>query len=201
MAIRTPRVWFAMRNVNAQSFDIRAIDVSNPSAGIPGIDIFYLAVEEGVYTQAEHGITMEARRYASTVTDFIGSWLGQSQSYVNSYTNPVVLGQVMTENDPDFSVFWCRGVDRLDPPTGSALFTGKHVGEDARTTRADETIGYVVVEAGAYGTFDPNGLQIAAGIGPATVSGVDDAPPYYLFDQRYIGRCRRRGVPGRHARW
>ncbi|WP_372682406.1 GDSL-type esterase/lipase family protein [Desulfosarcina sp.] len=173
-----PPIVVRIRNSGPTGFEMRAVNVNDTAADIAGIDVYYLVVEEGVYTQAEHGITMEARRYPSTVTDFTGSWLGQSQSYLNSYTNPVVLGQVMTENDAGFSVFWCRGVDRQQAPTASTLFTGKHVGEDGDTTRADETIGLVVVEAGTYGSFDPNGLQIAAGVGPAAVSGVADAPPY-----------------------
>jgi hypothetical protein len=165
-------------NVGTQSFYVRVVNPADEAQSISGRDVYYWVVEEGVYNQADHGITMEARRYTSTVTDYTGSWLGQSQSYTNSYTNPVVLGQVMTENDADFSVFWCRGVDRQSPPTGSTFFTGKHVGEDGDTIRVDETVGYVVVEAGTYGTTNPHDLQIAAGIGPATVSGVVDAPPY-----------------------
>ena len=55
------------------------------------------------------------------------------------------------------------------------LGVGKHVGQDGDITRADEVIGYVVVEAGS-GTVD--GTEYAAGVGTDTVAGVDNYPPY-----------------------
>jgi hypothetical protein len=86
----------------------------------------------------------------------------------------VVIGQVMTYNDPDFSVFWTRGPSVGDPPTSSTLRVGKDVGQDPDTTRADETVGYIVIEAG-NGTMD--GVKYTAGLGADTVVGVDDGPP------------------------
>ena len=71
--------------------------------------VFYTVVEEGVYTQAEHGVTMEAVKFTSTLTDSDSSWVGQQRIYLNTYTSPVVVGQVMTTNDALFSVFWARG--------------------------------------------------------------------------------------------
>ena len=118
-------------------------------------------------------------RYASTVTDRQGNWIGQPQVYANSYADPVVLGQVMTENDVGFSVFWSRGASPDEAPTGSTLYTGKHVGEDSDTTRADETIGYVVVEAGIYTI---NGMDLVAGLGSVTVSGVENSTALQLCD-------------------
>ena len=165
-----------MRNVNTDGFEVRVVNANDPSQAVSGTDVYYFVVEEGVYTLADDGIAMEARRYTSTVTDRPGSWVGEAQSYANSYTDPVVLGQVITQNDADFSVFWCHGGNRELPPTGSTLFTGKHVGEDPDQTRSDETIGYVVLEAGTY-TLS-NGLQITADVGPDTVLGAADSPPY-----------------------
>ena len=92
---------------------------------------------------------MEAVRYTSTVTDHDSGWAGQTRSYLNSYTSPVVLGQVMTYNDTNFSAFWSRGNDPLSPPSASLLYVGKHVGEDPNLVRADETIGYIVIESGS----------------------------------------------------
>ncbi|NOQ95449.1 MAG: hypothetical protein GQ555_02395, partial [Desulfobacterales bacterium] len=164
-----------VRNVAGSSFEMRVVDTNNPSQDITGIDVYYFVVEQGVYTEAEHGIKMEAVRYTSTVTDYVGSWIAQEQTYTNSYANPVVLGQVMTENDIDFSVFWSRGADRFEVPDPAVLYTGKHVGEDPDTTRANETIGYVVVEAGAYNI---NGQYMVAKIGTSSIQGIDDSPPY-----------------------
>ena len=118
---------------------------------------------------------MEAVKYTSTRTDKSASWVGESRTYANSYTNPVVLGQVMTANDPNWSVFWARGNRSTNPPSASALYTGKHVGEDPNGVRANETVGYIVIEAG-NGTI--NGVAYAAGVGADTVRGVSNVPAY-----------------------
>ena len=164
-----------VRNAEGSSFEMRVVDTNNSSQDITGIDVYYFVVEQGVYSEAEHGIKMEAVRYTSTVTDSVGSWIGQEQTYTNSYANPVVLGQVMTENDTDFSVFWSRGVDRFEVPDPAVLYTGKHVGEDSDTTRANETIGYVVIEAG---TYNIDSQYITANVGADSIQGIDDSPPY-----------------------
>ena len=71
-------------NVTAQSFDVR---LQNPS-GSPVVaeDVSYMVVEEGVYTEADHGVTMEAVKFTSTVTDRKNSWNGQLRSYANTYS-------------------------------------------------------------------------------------------------------------------
>ena len=86
------------------------------SAAVSGITVRYFVIEEGVYTVAMNGVKMEAAKFTSTVTDYRRSWNGQTRSYSNSYSAPVVLGQVMTCNDPDWSVFRCRGSSRDRPP-------------------------------------------------------------------------------------
>jgi hypothetical protein len=178
-ANNTAPVVVRVSNVTTQSFDVR---LQNPS-GEPVVaeNVSYLVVEEGVWTI--DGVKIEAQTYLSSVTDGRSSWLGEPQVYRQSYTNPVVLGQVMSENDPGWSVFWCSGSGRNVPPTGSALSTGKHVGEDPDTSRSAETIGFIVIEAGS-GTIA--GTEFAAALGPDTVRGVTDAPPYdYSFSSGF----------------
>ena len=171
----SPPLVVRIRNAAADSFQMRVVNVNNPAANIAGVDVYYFVVEAGVYTVAANGIKMEAVRFNSTVTDRQNSWVGQQRSYANSYTAPVIVGQVMTENDAGFSVFWSRGPSRQEAPTPSAFFAGKHVGEDSDTTRANETIGYVVIEAGVY---DFDGRRLIAGLGAMQVEGIDDSPPY-----------------------
>ena len=90
----------------------------------------------------------------------------------------MVVGQVMSYNDTNWSVFWSQGSIREDPVDASNLNVGKHVGEDPNTTRADETIGYIVIESGS-GTFD--GLAYEAGLGADSVQGLDDSPNPYTY--------------------
>jgi hypothetical protein len=166
-------------NVTSTSFDVR---LQNPSDDVVAAEnVSYVVVEEGTWTV--DGADLEAQTYLSTVTDEDGSWVGEAQSYGQSYTNPVVLGQVMSENDPDWSAFWCQGASREYPPSASALRTGKMVAEDTDTTRADEIIGFIVFEAG-HGAI--GGVEFEAFAGADSVQGVDDSPPYvYDFNTSF----------------
>ena len=154
------------------SFDVW---LQNPGDlhGVVADTVHYIVMEEGAWDIG--GWEMEARRYTSTRTDRKGSWVGESRSYLQTYTTPVVVGQVMSANDAGWSVFWCRGGNQGSPPNSGTLFTGKHVGEDADRTREDELVGYIVFEAGDGVT----GVGIAEALRFAdTVLGVGNSPPY-----------------------
>jgi hypothetical protein len=158
-------------NVTATSFDLR---LQNPSGnGLLAENVSYVVVEEG--TWVIDGVAIEAQTFNSTVTDYRYSWIGTNLSYGQAYSAPVVLGQVMSENDSDWSVFWSRGVDRFEAPTPAILGAGLNVGEDPDRLRASETIGVIVVEAGS-GTI--GGVDFEADLTPLVVEGVDDNPPY-----------------------
>jgi hypothetical protein len=144
-------------------------------------DVHCMVVRAGVYTEAEHGVKMEAVRLDNfTLTDNFRSWAGESQSYLNTYTRPVVVGQVIGGSSSipgeigDWSVFWTRGTTVQQPPSSSALYLGRHTGEDP-SGRSMESIGYVVIEEGT-GTIE--GVDYAAALGSDTVRGVTNKPPY-----------------------
>jgi hypothetical protein len=174
-AANAPSVSIRMRNVTSNSFEARIIRVDNGPMAVTGMMTKCLVVEEGVYTPAVHGVKLEAVRYESTVTDSRGSWEGEGRTYSNGYSDPVVVGQVMTSNDSAWSVFWARGGSMNEAPSPDALYTGKHVGEDPNRSRQPETVGYIVIESGS-GLLD--GLTYEAGVGPETVRGRDNNPPY-----------------------
>ncbi len=170
-----------VRNAAGSSFEMK---VQNPSgAALSGYTVHVTAVEAGVYTQAEHGVDLEAIQVTSTGTNGkSGGWGSSAMQQIttgNSYTNPVVLGQVMSDNDSNWSVFWSCDGSPQNPATASSVYVGKHVGEDTVTTRADETLGVIIIESGS-GILD--GVSYVAGLGADSVKGVDDAPAYsYLL--------------------
>jgi VCBS repeat-containing protein len=168
-----------VRNAAGGSFEFMVAKANGSSAALSGITVHYMVVEEGSYNEAQHGVTMEAVRYLSTKTDRKSSWGGEQRSYQNTYTQPVVLGQVMTANDPDWSAFWCCGSAKGSPPN-SVLKVGKHVGEDPDKVRDDETIGYIVIEAGSgtVGTASGPSLPYVAGLGGDTIRGIQNSPPF-----------------------
>jgi PKD repeat protein len=168
-----------VRNATGGSFDLR---VQNPSGtATSGCTVHYVVVEEGVYTAANDGIKMEAKKAVASATAAYGSWTTEVRTYGNSYTNPVVVGQVMSYNDANWSVFWASASNYKDPPSSSALYAGKHVAEDtnkSRKSRNDETIGYIVMEQGS-GTV--NGIPYSAALGADTVRGPDNSSSGYTY--------------------
>ncbi len=166
-------------NVTSTSFDVR---LQNPSGGsVVAETVSYLVVEEGAHTI--DGVQIEARTITSTVTDENNSWAGEVQSYLQSYTSPVVLGQVMSEQDGAWSVFWNRGGSRTAPPSATSLAVGKEVAEDPVVARNDETLGFIVIEAG-HGTI--GGVEYEAALGADTVRGIGNNPPYtYTFNTAF----------------
>ncbi len=187
--------------VTSNSFAVR---LQNPSgSAVAAENVCYLVVEEGTWNI--DGFAIEAQRYTSTVTDDAPSnWVGQAQSYGQSYTNPVVLGQVMSENDAGFSVFWDMATTRANPPTAANLTTGKTVCEDTDVTRNDEVVGFVVIEAG-HGTI--GGVEFEAATGADNVAGVTNAPPYaYTFNTAFasaptVATVQMAAVDGNNGGW
>ncbi|WP_051559892.1 TolB family protein [Marinobacterium jannaschii] len=145
-----------VRNVRNNSFEIRVQRTDDISAAVEPVQVNYLVAEEGVYNVPEHGIQMEATRFTSTSVDgkYVG-WNGESRSYLNSYTSPVVLGQVQSANEASYSVFWSRGSAVAKVPD-SILRVGRHIGEGSVSEVADESVGYMVFEAGTGVLGDSN---------------------------------------------
>ncbi|MEM9324930.1 MAG: PKD domain-containing protein [Bacteroidota bacterium] len=165
-----------IRNVSGNSFDIR---LQNPSGEFIGeTEVHYQVVEEGVYRSGIHGIKMEAHTFISTHTDrFSGNvWRGQTYDLAQTYQNLAVVGQVMSQNDEDWSVFWSRGKKASAAPTNGHLYIGKHVGEDFDTSRKNETLGFIAVEAGVHDDCGP--IALLAATGEASVKGMGQSPAY-----------------------
>ena len=191
-----------VRNAAGNSFEVRVQRADNSQAPISGVTVHYTVVEEGVYNEAEHGVKMEAVKITSTRTDSSTSWVGQRANYGNSYINPVVVGQVMTSNDPDPSVFWARGGSFGVAPSTDYLYVGKHVGEDSDKTRAAEQIGYIVIESGT-GSIGTTGYM--ASVGANSVVGPDSGSPvtYRLsgFDSVSSAVVSAAGIHGLNGGW
>ncbi len=165
-------------NVTATGFDLRLARADGSSAAV-SMNVSIVAVEEGVYTQAANGVTMEAVKYTSTVTAYGASgWVGESRTLQNSYSTPVVIGQVMSANDANWSAFWSCGATRQEPADAANFNVGKHVGQDPNNSRANETVGYIVIESGR-GSID--GVAYEAGVGADTVQCFGDSSTPYSY--------------------
>lgn len=135
-----------IRNAQNNSFEIKA---QKAGSGNLNRSVFthFIVAEEGVYTEEQNGVKMEAVKATSTSSYY--KWgsnsLLEQRTFNNSYTQPVVVGQVMSHNDSNWSCFYSCNASR-GVISSSSFFAGKHVGEDSNKTRADETIGYIVFE-------------------------------------------------------
>ncbi len=171
----TPR----LRNVMAGSFELRTQRFENSSA-VTASNVYCLVAESGAHTLPD-GRAFEAGTVLSDQTNGQGVGWQNSRSeridntLATTFTNPVVLGSVMTFNDANASVFWTwNGSGRGSPPTTNAIWVGKHIGQ-INGTRASETLGYIIFEEG-NGTV--NGLSYQIDQGPNSVQGVGNNPPY-----------------------
>ncbi len=169
-------------NVTSINCDIK---IQNPgdSNEVTAGDIYLVIIEEGVH-ELEDGTKIEAHRYYESSTSSKSSWVtGTKQNYHHTYQKPIVLGQVMSANNSEWSAFWCSNGQRSSPPSSSDLYTCKHVGEDTNTDRNEELIGYIVIESGS-GSI--NGIDFQAGLGQDSICGVKNDPPYkYALDDSY----------------
>jgi len=143
------------------------IKIEQPTgAAVPtaDYDVSVLVVEAGSY------VGWEAGTLTSTVTDRKSNWNGQQVNFANTYTAPVIIGQVVVAagSDPEWSAFWSGrdnngSVDRNTVATGDSAFIGKHVGEDSSITRPNATLGYLVVESGAATIDGANAVAALSG--------------------------------------
>jgi hypothetical protein len=173
-----PPVVTRIRNVTPTSFQLRLARADGLSTAV-SMSVSVVAVNEGVYTVAQQGVKMEAVKYTSTLTaSGTSAWNAEARTYENTYTNPVVVGQVMSFNDSRWSAFWSRGALATDPISAASLNVGKHVGLDTVKTRANETIGYIVIESGT-GTI--NGVRYQAAVGTDIVRCFGDAVTPYAY--------------------
>ncbi|QDV25787.1 Ig-like domain-containing protein [Aureliella helgolandensis] len=161
-------------NVTASSFDVR---VDNAGATPFSGGVHFVAMEEGVYDVPGEYKVEAVRVDASTTSGKADGWKIGSQGYQQSYTSPVVVGQVMSTNDEDWSVFWSSSNRRTSPANSSSLNIGKHVGEDTDAARVRETLGYFVIESTNGGLID--GQAFTAGVGSDTIRGVGNGTFQY----------------------
>ncbi len=169
-----------VRNADGSSFELR---IQNPSGPLTNFDLYnveYLVIEEGIYTEEEDGFKMEARKELSTETAGSGNFVREEWDYLQTYSSPVIVGQVMTFNDDRWSHFWSSQINSGSTPADSLGFAaGKQTAQDTITDRADETIGIIVMEAGNHSL---NGLRLEALVGGNTIAGVQNTSTGYVYN-------------------
>lgn len=136
-----------VRNAGSTSFEVRLQHAGSPAANLTAETISYIVVEEGIATIGSTQI--EAHTLSTNVVGSSGGgWNGVSQSYSNTYgAPPIVLHQVMSDNDQDWVTTFVRSQASDDqPPTATGFEIGLNRAE-AGTTHGTETIGWIAIES------------------------------------------------------
>ena len=197
-----------LNNISATGFDLKIQQPQDRDAGY-STDVYCIISDEGSYSVP---FKYEAHKVVSTgttgqyVTDgwSTSSTEDVSNAIVQTYTKPAVLGQVMSFNDAKFSTFWSFDCDnRKNRPFQSGMAdgicVGKHIGQ-INESRANETLGYIVAEAGVYELKD---FSIAVDYGSDSVKGAGDSPAYtYTLDKSYTdGVVTQEAMDGVNGGW
>jgi len=141
-----------VRNVMPDSFEIR---LENPSGSTLSSDIVnYMVIEEGTWTVG--GTTIEAHRYNTATVGSSSGWNADSMSYDNVYgTDPIVLHQLMSDNDPAWITTWVsQNGSQTNPPNTSGFQMALNCAETCTSHGASETIGWVAIQMSVTDTVN-----------------------------------------------
>jgi uncharacterized repeat protein (TIGR01451 family) len=155
------------------------------STAVTASDVYCTISEAGSYTVP---IKYEAHTVSSTQTNKKSLW--QSSRMVNvtgnkvqNYTKPVVIGQVMSYNNPNFVTFWSNNCNRTTSATNASICVGKHTAESNISSPTTETLGYFIAEEAEYFLASSN-VKIALGVD--IIRGVHNGPPFiHNFSNSY----------------
>jgi len=199
-------------NITGSSMQVRIQQFENSNVVTPGF-VSCLVAESGVNTLAD-GLRIEARTVLSDVTHGLSTPAGLNNGSIatmenvsglfSGFTNAIALGQVITFNDANASVFHGNDCEnRGNPPFLGGFSDGicvtKHIGQ-INGTRANETLGIIVIETGT-GTADD--IAYEAALGPDNVAGVGNNPPYNysLAGNATFGVVTQGGEDGGQGGW
>ena len=176
-----PSATVRIQNVGATSFETRIQQFENSNV-VTASDVHCLIVDSGAYVLPD-GLEIEAYTVEADQTTglsvpgnwSLANWEDVTSTLTHSYSDMIVLGQVMTFNDVNASVITTNNcVNRNTRPSPAGFCVGKHIGQ-INNTRATETIGYIVADA-KIGTINDVAYNFSRGADQG--AGVGNAPPY-----------------------
>ena len=201
-----------IRNITANSFQVRVQGWEDGPTSTT--DVHCIVVDEGAHTFPD-GRLVEAHSVLSDQTSgqnaTDGAWDPSlvedvTSSLVHSYTDPVVLGQVISYNDNRASTIYVNDcTSRLRQPffngPTDSVCVGKQIGMIA-DSRNPETIGYIVADAGS-GTVNNVFYELALGADRITGNNAANTGRSYSLNADHniavVTQARMDGVNGSWA--
>ena len=185
-------------------FQIKAQRPTNSTA-VTASDVYCTISESGAYT---YPIKYEAHTVSSDGTNYGGNWgvaamenVSATPYKLQSYTQPVVIGQVMSYNNVDSSTFWTTSCgSRNTNPTNTGICVGKHTGQVTPNHPNEETLGYIIAEQAEYSMAN---AYVKIALGADSVAGTKGSPPYnYSLPRNYTyATATQSGEDGGNGSW
>ena len=186
------------------SFQIKA---QRPETGtdVTASDVYCTISESGSYT---YPVKYEAHTISSDATNYGSNWDSSQMEDVSaapyklqSYTQPVVIGQVMSYNNEVSSTFWTNSCgNRNTNPTNTGICVGKHTGMVTPNHPNPETLGYFIAEQAEYSMAN---AYIKIALGADSVAGTNGSAPYsYSLPRSYsYATATQSGEDGGNGSW
>ncbi len=179
-----------VRNVTATTFDLRLqfpTDNFAPST-TNSEQVNYMVIEAGVWTLGDGSTKIEAGIVPSVSRvncSTCGSWNQGTDVYFQSgfSTGPVVLHQVMTENDASWITTFASDDTNAALPPGTDGFQVALNGAEVTAAHSAEDIGYIAFQSETTDRFE--GVKFETDLTGNTVRGATDVHRVENFDQTY----------------
>ena len=171
-----------IRDVTSSGFEVK---LQNPAGNnLQSDEITYLVIEEG--TWEIEGVKIEAHKYeTSSVSSKSNGWSDyDTKTYANSYiSDPVVMHQVMTNNDSNWITTWVASISSQNsPPDTSGIRIGLN-GAEVTSSHGTETLGWIAIEGNIQSLIDTNSYE--SYITGNTVLGHDNGCYNFNYNNSY----------------
>ncbi|MBE9559344.1 MAG: DUF11 domain-containing protein [Proteobacteria bacterium] len=180
-----------IQNITSNSFEVKIQKAASSGTETAG-DVHCMISEAGEFTVG--GMHWEAGSHTPNVTSGRSNYgvkAADTVTPVATFTTPVVLHQVISNNDTRWSASWTYSNSSGNPPTAANIHVGKQIAGDTDTVRADEAIGYIIAETGSGAE---NGVNYKLALGADTILGVDNGVRNYA-----LGTAYRHGIASQNA--
>lgn len=187
----TVRLDFPPDNYGTETFDY-----SEP--------VYYMVMEAGQWQMGNMKVEAHLEEDVSTVAN-ITSWTGENKTYDHTYTdNPMVLHQVMSDDDPTWISSWVSAPgDRTEPPTTASFDIALNATQISSSYAHDpEDIGWIAFED--VGTNRYEGVEFRTEHGDEAMRGHSDGCSTYTHGGTYadgIILASQMGMDGIDGTW
>ena len=179
-----------VRNADTTNFEVRLdFPTDNFAPATSNSEtVYYMVVEAGVWTLGDGSTKLEAgivEDVSRVNCSTCGSWNnGTDVLYAQTYsTTPLVLHQVVTENDASWITSFLSDDTSATTPPGTDGFQVALNAAEVTTSHSAEDIAYVVWQSETADTFE--GVQFETDLTGNTVRGYSNAHRTENFDQTY----------------